>query len=89
MIYAFIADRCPDLPVDACCRALKVSKSAFYAWRYQQANPTVRMLADRELGDLIVKVHDASFGTYGVLRVTAELRARPPGQPQTCRTPDA
>ncbi len=74
MIYAFIADRCADLPVEQCCRALKVSKSAFYAWRYQQANPTVRMLADRELGDLIVKVHDASFGTYGALRVTAELR---------------
>jgi transposase InsO family protein len=74
MIYAFIADRCADLPVEQCCRALKVSKSAFYAWRHQQANPTVRMLADRELGDLIVKVHDASFGTYGALRVTAELR---------------
>ncbi|MDQ3176573.1 MAG: IS3 family transposase [Actinomycetota bacterium] len=49
-------------------------KPAFYAWRYQQVNPTVRMLADRKLGDLIVKVHDASFGTDGALRVTAELR---------------
>ena len=74
MIYAFIADRCPDLPVEQCCRALKVSKSAYYAWRHHQANPTARMAADRDLGDLIVKVHDASFGTYGVLRVTAELR---------------
>ena len=32
------------------------------------------MLADRELGDLVVKIHDQSFGTYGTRRVTAELR---------------
>jgi putative transposase len=74
MIYTFIVDRCADLPVDACCRTLKVSRSAFHAWKHQQANPTPRMLADRELGDLIGKIHDQSFGTYGVPRVTAELR---------------
>jgi putative transposase len=32
------------------------------------------MAADAELGDLVVKIHDASFGTYGWRRVTAELR---------------
>jgi putative transposase len=74
MIYAFIAKRCADIPVEAACRAIKVSKSAFYAWRHLEAHPTERMLADRELGDLVVKVHDASFGTYGCRRVTAELR---------------
>ena len=74
MIYAFIADRCCDIPVEAACRAMKVSKSAFYAWRHRQANPTARMLADRDLGDLVVKIHDQSFGTYGWRRVTAELR---------------
>lgn len=74
MIYAFIADRCADLPVDACCRTMKVSRSAFYAWRHAQANPTERMLADRELSDLVVKIHEQSFGTYGTRRVTAELR---------------
>ena len=74
MIYAFIAERCADLPVDACCRAMKVSRSAFYAWRHPQANPTARMLADAELGELVVKIHDQCFGTYGWRRVTAELR---------------
>jgi putative transposase len=74
MIYAFIAQRCADVPVDAACRAMKVSKSAFYAWRHAEANPTERMAADRELGDLVAKIHDASFGTYGWRRVTAELR---------------
>ncbi len=74
MIYAFIAERCSDLPVGHCCRTMKVSRSAFYAWRNRQANPTARMLADVDLGDLIIKIHDQSFGTYGALRVTAELR---------------
>ena len=32
------------------------------------------MLADAELGDLVVKIHEQSFGTYGTRRVTAELR---------------
>lgn len=33
MIYAFIVDRCADLPVAACCRTMKVSRSAFFSWR--------------------------------------------------------
>jgi putative transposase len=73
MIYAFIVDRCADLAVAACCRTMKVSRSAFFAWRHAQANPTARMLADAELGDLVVNIHEQSFGTYGTRRVTAEL----------------
>jgi putative transposase len=74
MIYAFIVERCADLPLEQCVRTMKVSRSAFYAWRHQQANPTPRMLADADLGELIIKIHDQSFGTYGCRRVTAELR---------------
>jgi putative transposase len=73
MFYTFIASRCAD-PVAACCRTMKVSRSAFHAWRHTQLNPTARMLADAELGDLVVKTHEQSFGTYGNRRVTAELR---------------
>jgi hypothetical protein len=36
MTYTFIAQRCSDLPVVACCRAMGASTSGFYAW---QANP--------------------------------------------------
>ena len=36
MTYTFIAQRCADLPAAACCRAMGVSTSAYYAW---QANP--------------------------------------------------
>jgi putative transposase len=74
MTYAFIVDRCADLPVEVCCHTMKVSRSAFYIWRHRQAQPTARMLADVELGDVVAKIHEQSFGTYGVLRVTAELR---------------
>ncbi len=74
MIYTFIVDRCADLPVGVVCRVMRVSRSAFYAWRHHQENPTARMLADAELGDLVAKIHEQSFGTYGARRVTAELR---------------
>jgi len=74
MIHAFIVEACTDLPVAACRRTMQVSRSAFHAWRHAQVNPTERMLADRELGDLVVKIHEQSFGTYGTRRVTAELR---------------
>ena len=87
MIYTFIDVHCADLPVDACCRTMKVSRSAFHCWRYLQANPTAKMAADADadadaaaaadVGELIIKIHDESdgtYGTYGVPRVTAELR---------------
>ena len=74
MTYAFIAEHCADLPVETCCRVMKASRSAFIEWRHRQANPTPKMLADADLGELIAKIHDQSRGTYGVPRVTAELR---------------
>ena len=74
MTYTFIVERCSDLPVEQCCRVLKVSTSGFYGWRHRQANPTAKMLADAELAEVIAKVHEQSRGTYGSPRVTAELR---------------
>jgi len=74
MIYTFIATQCTGLPVEHCCRVMKVSRSAYFHWQQLQLSPSARMLADRELADVIVKIHDQSFGTYGAPRVTAELR---------------
>ena len=37
-------------------------------------NPTAKMTTDGDLGESIVKIHDQSDCTYGVPRVTAELR---------------
>ena len=44
MIYTFIVERCTDLPVEQCCRAMRVSRSAFYAWRHRQTEPTAKPL---------------------------------------------
>ena len=74
MIYTFIAEQCADVPVEHCCRALKVSRSSFHRWQHLRANPTSKMLDDTDLAELVVKIHDQSHGTYGAPRVTAELR---------------
>jgi len=74
MMFTFIADDCADLPIEACCRTMKVSRSAFFAWRQRRSNPTPKMVDDVDLAELIVKIHDQSHGTYGAPRVTAELR---------------
>ncbi len=72
MTYTFIARRCDDLPVAACCRVMGVSRAGFYAWR---TNPcSDRDFADAELTNTIVDIHRASRRSYGSPRVHAELR---------------
>ena len=74
MIYAFIDAQSGEFPIGQCCATMKVSRSAFHAWRHRQANPTTKMADDTDLASLIAKIHDQSHGTYGRPRVTAELR---------------
>lgn len=54
------------------CRTLSVSESGYYAWRGRPDPP--RTLRRIWLAGEITEVHKASGGTYGVRRVTAELR---------------
>jgi putative transposase len=71
MIHTFIARRCGDLPVAACCRVMGVSTSAFYAW---QANPVSdRDRADAVLTNAIFDIHVMSRRCYGSPRVHDEL----------------
>ncbi|HUP75149.1 MAG TPA: IS3 family transposase [Acidimicrobiales bacterium] len=74
MIYAFIADRCSDLPVTVGCRAMKVSTSGFYEWRHHRTHPRPRIREDQVLTAKIAEIHQMSRGTYGSPRVHAELR---------------
>jgi putative transposase len=60
------------IPVEVACRVLDVSTSGYYAWRARP--PSQRSVRHAWLTDLIVKVHQDSRGTYGALRVHAELR---------------
>ena len=71
MTYTFIAQRCADLPVAACCRAMGVSTSGFYAW---QANPVSdRDWCDAILTNTVFDIHAMSRRSYGSPRVHAEL----------------
>ena len=54
------------------CRTLEVSESGYYAWKGRPDPP--RTLRRIWLAGEIAEVHKASGGTYGALRVTAELR---------------
>jgi putative transposase len=60
------------IPVEVACRVLDVSTSGYYAWRSR--SPSQRSIRHAWLTDLIVQVHQDSRGTYGALRVHAELR---------------
>lgn len=54
------------------CRVLGVSESGYYAWKDRPTPP--RTLRRIWLAGEIADVHRRSKGTYGALRVTAELR---------------
>ncbi len=58
--------------VRACTTMLGVSESGYYDWKTRP--PSAHALRRVWLGGLIADVHNASSGTYGALRVTAELR---------------
>jgi transposase len=54
------------------CRVLGVSESGYYAWKGRPDPP--RTLRRIWLAGEIADIHKASGGTYGEMRVTAELR---------------
>ena len=62
-----------NYPVAMLCRALGVSKSAYYAWRSRP--PSERRRQDALLIERIREIHSRSRATYGYPRVHAELRS--------------
>jgi len=56
------------------CWVLGVSPSGFWAWRRRE--PSARASANAQLTGHIAQIHQASRGTYGALRIQAELKAR-------------
>ena len=54
------------------CRALGVNRSSYTHWRKRP--PNQRELRRAWLVPLVAKIHSDSFGTYGYVRVAAELR---------------
>lgn len=71
-MYRFISAEKANYHVRTLCRVLGVSASGYYAWCSRP--PSVRSLHDAELTRAIVRIHQASRGTYGRPRIHAELR---------------
>ena len=70
----FIAAEKDHDPITLMCRTLGVSRAGYYAWR--QRGPSARAVADAQLSEQIVVVHQRSRGTYGAPRVQAHLKAQ-------------
>jgi transposase InsO family protein len=54
------------------CRVLKVSRSGYYAWRVRPESE--RSKTDRQLTQVIRRLHTDSKGVYGSPKITADLR---------------
>lgn len=74
MKYAFIEEQRATYRVQRMCELLAVSRSGYYEWRGRL--PSARNRANAELKEIVVQVHAESRGTYGRLRIHAELTAR-------------
>jgi putative transposase len=74
-VAAFISSQRAEhgVPHATACRALGVSESWFYKWH--QRPPSPRQGRRAELDEAVRRVFDASGGTYGSPRITAELHA--------------
>ncbi|MFD9459287.1 IS3 family transposase [Streptomyces sp. NPDC059985] len=72
--FQFVADHQRRYGVKRLCTILGIARSSFYYWRSTAADRAARQAADFRLAARIRTVHLESDGTYGVPRITAELR---------------
>ena len=61
-------------PIKLLCRALRVSRAGYYAWRRRP--PSIRTQQDLRLAVMIRAAHERSRKTCGSPRVHAELHAQ-------------
>jgi transposase InsO family protein len=72
--FQFVDDHRGAFGVKQLCRMLQVSRSGFYRWLAAADARAARARADAQLAERIAENHQESDGTYGVPRVTAELK---------------
>ncbi|WP_367141119.1 IS3 family transposase [Streptomyces sp. STD57] len=72
--FQFVEDHQRRHGVKRLCTVLGIARSSFYYWRKAAADRAARQAADAKLAARIRAVHRESDGTYGVPRITAELR---------------
>jgi transposase InsO family protein len=74
--YRFISEHRAEFGVKRLCQVLGLRRQGFHEWVRAEADRAERAQAERELAALITEIHSAHRGTYGVPRITAELRRR-------------
>jgi transposase InsO family protein len=72
--FQFVADHRSAFGVKRLCQVLGVSRSGFYRWRDAAESRAAKAAADAVLTERIRAIHNLSARTYGVPRITAELR---------------
>jgi putative transposase len=72
MRYRCINRRGDQYPVRLMCRLLKVSRSGYYAWRVRPESHRAR--TDREVTQVISRLHAQSKGVYGSPKIRADLK---------------
>ena len=71
--YRFIGAEAANFAVTTLCRVTKVSRSAYYAWAAKADGPSLAMLEEARLANLVWDVFWANRRRYGSPRVTEEL----------------
>jgi transposase InsO family protein len=74
--FQFVEDHSQRYGAKRLCRVLGIARSSFYHWKATAAARAARQADDAALAERIRAVHAAFDGTYGVPRITAELRER-------------
>jgi transposase InsO family protein len=72
--FQFVADHQRRYGVKRLCQVIGIARSSFYHWKATTTDRAARAAADSQLEARIRVIHRESAGTYGVPRVTAELR---------------
>jgi transposase InsO family protein len=72
--FQFVADHQRRHGVKRLCQVIGIARSSYYHWRATKSGRAARAAADGLLATRIRAIHRESAGTYGVPRITAELR---------------
>jgi putative transposase len=72
--YAWIREQRDAFPVAVLCQTLQVSSSGYYAWIDREPSPRAQRTARIE--QAVERVHAASHGIYGSVKVTQVLQQR-------------
>ena len=73
MKYAFMQKQAGVFHITSMCRALRVSRSGYYAWRQRQRQPSGRQQQRTQLDQRVRKVYEARKGRSGSPGLTRDL----------------